>query len=515
MGEGTAKMAAAEQGSFLNKAGPLIIARFLAAIITFGIPMLLARAMNLAEYGTYKHLFLIAMTVHSVLPFGMTQSLYFFIPRTKDTRPYLLQTYGYLAVVGLLFAFGYVAMASQVAAWLSNPGILEYRWLLAAYIAITLGSYPLEVVLTTQGKTRQAAYLYVGSDILRALAMIVPIALGLGLHGAMWAMVGFATLRLLAAWGSALKQTAGPLFDIKKLREQWSYAAPFGTAMLVNMPQQFAHQYAVSAVVTPELFAIYAAGCFNLPLVSLLYQPTSEVLMVRVGELEKAGRVHEAADAYREATQKLAFVFLPLAVFLFVVAPHFIGALLGERFIPASAYFRVSLLSTVLAIFPMDGLLRARGETRYLMFSYFLKAAVTVPLLWFGVTRFGMAGGIASWAIAELIGKASLMARIPKALSSEGRTVTWKETLPGRSLLQAGSSAVGMAMCLPLVRQSFQPALTRIESHTLQSLTTMAVLGVVFLAGYLAALKYQGIDVLALVSSLRKRRSGGGAAVVS
>ena len=59
--------------------------------------------------------------------------------------------------------------------------------------------------------------------------------------------------------------------------------------MAVSVPQHSLHQWVVSAHFDPALFAIYTVGCFQLPIVDLLYTPTTEVLMVHVGELAAGG----------------------------------------------------------------------------------------------------------------------------------------------------------------------------------------------------------------------------------
>src|SRR4029079_13921750 len=116
--------------------------------------------------------------------------------------------------------------------------------------------------------------------------------------------------------------------------------------------------------VSPEAFALYAVGCFQLPIIDLLYTPTSEVLMDRLAELERENRREQGVVAFREATAKLSFAFLPAAAFLFASAPEFIAALFGPRFLPAAPLFRVSVIGVALATLPLDGALRARGETR-------------------------------------------------------------------------------------------------------------------------------------------------------
>jgi hypothetical protein len=76
----------------------------------------------------------------------------------------------------------------------------------------------------------------------------------------------------------------------------------------------------------------------------------------------------------------------------------------------------VSTLAVLFGCFPLDGLLRARGETRAILLSYLVKALVTVPLVLLLVEMFGLIGGVLSWLLAEAVGKVLLVARLPRAL---------------------------------------------------------------------------------------------------
>ena len=46
------------QGSILRRAGPLMLARLGVAAVTFAIPMVLARVLLPADYGTFKQAWL-------------------------------------------------------------------------------------------------------------------------------------------------------------------------------------------------------------------------------------------------------------------------------------------------------------------------------------------------------------------------------------------------------------------------------------------------------------------------
>src|SRR5919205_722320 len=98
--------------SLLGRAGPLIAARLASGVITLSIPLVLARTMAIAEYGTYKQLFLLSFTASSILPFGVSQSLYFFVPRSSEPRAWFGQTLAFLTAAGAL---------GGAALWLAGP----------------------------------------------------------------------------------------------------------------------------------------------------------------------------------------------------------------------------------------------------------------------------------------------------------------------------------------------------------------------------------------------------------
>jgi O-antigen/teichoic acid export membrane protein len=328
----------------------------------------------------------------------------------------------------------------------------------------------------------------------------------LGLGGVMVGVALFAFARYAFAWTAIVKSTTGPFWDKRLFMDQLLYALPFGGAMLVAIPQQYAHQYVVSGAVSPEAFAIYAVGCFQLPVVDLLYTPTSEVLMVRLGELDKAGRMEEGTSAFREAAAKLSLAFFPLAAFLFAAAPEFIGALFGDRFMDAVPLFRLSLLGVALAVFPIDGVLRARDQTRYLFGAYVLKAAITVPLVFFGVRWYGMVGGMASWAIAELVGKVTLMARLPRALGMAGAPARLSDCVPWRDLARASAAAAAAALGVIAVRALAGTAALQLPATFLWRALPLAVAGLFFGAAYLIALRVAGVRPSNVLASLRTRR---------
>lgn len=460
-----------------------MIARGASVCLSFVVPLALARLFSPEEYGTYKLLFLVAQTLFLVLPLGMAQSLYFFLPRTNRAAPYLFQSLVFLACAGLLAAGGLWVASGTLARAFNNPGFAWHAGLIGVYVLGLIGSMPLEIALTARGNTLQAGVAYAAWDVARSVAVIVPAAAGFGVFGVVAGVALAAALRLSCTYVVLLRKEKGPFLDRRALRGQLSYALPFGAAMALAIPQQYFHQYVVSARVDAAAFAVYAVGIFNLPLIDLLYTPTSDVLMVRLAELEREGALDRGAGVFREAVTRLGYLFLPLSVFLIAVAPEFITGLFTARYLGAVPVFRVAALGIVLASLPVDGALRACNETRFILMSYATKIALTVPLVLLGVESWGMLGAVTGWLVADAFGKGTLLARLPKSLGT-----TIRELLPGSDLARGAAASLIATAGVPAARAALGPG------H--HALWTVGVSAAAFGVLYLLALELLGTRVL-------------------
>lgn len=491
--------------SVLAGARPLVLARAYSAGATFFIPVVLARLLEVDEYGTFKQFFLVANTLYLALTLGMPQSLYYFLPRAEgaEARSYLAQTLIWLLGAGAMVGIGLVLAAPLLEA-LGGPQLAAMRVPMAIFCACLLGSGALEAGLTAQGRPASAAAAYAVSDTAKTIFFVAPALLGLGLSGVFWGAAIFTSLRLCAAWLVHGRTRGAPLARRALFAGQLRYALPFGAAMLLAMPQQQFHQYVVAAATDPAVFAVYAVGCFNLPIVDLLYSPTSELLMYRIGEQERRGRpAEEAAAAFREAAGKLAYAFLPIAAGLWAIAPSFLALLYGERFVGAAPIFRIAVIVVALACFPVDGVLRARAKTKLLFWSYGAKAVASVPAVLGLFHLLGPIGAMAGFALIEALHKGALLLLAARALLPgvaargpvAGTVAALRAVLPARHLLRAGIAA-GASAVLALVAAGLAP---------LGPLLAVLLVGGGFWLVYFAVLFAAGVRPAAILAVLRPR----------
>jgi O-antigen/teichoic acid export membrane protein len=457
--------------SILTRARPLMLARLAGAVLTFAVPMVLARVLVPASYGTFKQGWLVCQTLALMLPMGLTQSLYYFVPREPERRDrYVAQTLWVLLIMGVIAAGLLLASGPLVSAHFENPELTRNLPWVAAFTALTLAGAPLDVALNASGRIGAAALVRVGTEGTRALGMIAGAHLTGSVEGVFAGITAAAALRVLVTLATLVPRY-GLRVDLAALRRQVAYALPFGVAFLLIVPQQQFHQYAVGAAVSAAAFAVYSVGTFQLPVVDVLYTPVSELLQIGLAEAEGAHRpVHAGLALFHEAVLQLSFAFVPLAGLLAVAAPDVIALLFSPRYLDAVPIFRLAVLSVALAALPLDGVMRARAQNRFMLGLSAAKLALTVALVGLGLSLRGPIGALAGWIVAEAIARGVMLFRTAQLFE-----VPLLHVLPLRALWrQAAATAVAAPAAWLALRALDAPGVVR-----------LAAAGLAFAAAYL------------------------------
>ncbi|MFM2152557.1 MAG: hypothetical protein RL199_992, partial [Pseudomonadota bacterium] len=430
-------------GSLWLRARPLMAGRAVSALAGIALPMLVARLLTPADYGTYKQLFLVSALAAYSLQFGLAQSLLYFVPRSRDEAEragHIGQTHAMLLVIGVATGLGLFTFAPRLARSFSNPGLEKVALPLAVMAGALVASAALETTQTACGRLKRGGGLLMGSELLRIVLLVAAGLLGFGVGGIAWAGAAAALARCLTAL--ALIGDLGKVgFSRERAVEQLRYALPFGASVLVLQQQQQLHQLFVAAHETPARFALYAVGSMQVPVVGLLYAPLSETLQVRLAALERDGRSAEAGEAFAEVVERLASLLLPLAALMAATARPALVLLYGPAYAGAANVLALSAASVAAASLPLDGVFKARGRTGWLLFVAGLKLAATWPSVALGWRLGGLAGAMAGQVAVELTARAGQLAMLSRDLRSPVVRL-----LGGGDALRAALTALGIGM---------------------------------------------------------------------
>jgi O-antigen/teichoic acid export membrane protein len=430
-------------------AGPalwLVVGRAVGFAATFAVPLVLVRYFDQTTFGTYKQLFLIYATVYGLAQFGVAESLYYFLPRhTAAAGRYAANAVGTLAVMGVVSAGLLVLAAPSIARGMANPELAATVPLLALFLALMLASAAFEIVLVARSRYKAAAWTYAVFDLARAACVVVPAMLLTSLRGVLFGIIGCAALRLAAmAWtfGRGLQLDLRPSAEL--WRSQWAYTLPFALAVGVEVLQSNLHLYVVAARFDAALFAVYAVGCLQIPLVDVLTTSSANVMMVKLAEDGVDRHSRAALALWHDTTRRLAMVIFPLVAFLAVMARDIIVVLFTSQYLASVPIFVLWTCTLVFAVPCVDAVLRAGAQTRFLFALNVARLAGVAVLVPLGLAMFGLPGAALAMLVSLALVRIAGTVRIARIMGADLRAV-----LPWRQLTT--TAACALAAAVPVV----------------------------------------------------------------
>ena len=436
----------------LGQSGPLVGGRLLSAALTFALPLALARLLTPQAFGTYKQFFLVALTLQLTGQLGLTQSLYYFMPRGGQERgAYVAQTMGALAVLGAFFGTALYFAAPLLGHWLGDGALADLRVPLALFGGLQLASAALESVVTSEGRIAVAALTYVLSDGLRAACLVLG-ALFFGPTGLFWAAALTAGLRVLALVGIVSARVvpfSPPRADL--FRAQLAFALPFAGSSYLYVAQRYFSQYAVSASFDAATFALFAVASFHMPVAGIVFDPLAEVMMVQIGQAHHAGTQRGAWTAWNDTVQRLAQILFPAAATAWLFGAAVLPILFTQKYAGSVPLFVIATFEIPLMVLPCDALLRAFGDTRFLLFFNGVRIAFTALFVVGGIHFFGLPGAIAGGITSEAVSRVVMMARARRFLAvGLAHMVEWPALARTATAAAAACAPAWVAHRLPL-----------------------------------------------------------------
>src|SRR5688500_2978532 len=207
----------------------LLIAKTLAFVFAFALPVLLTRSLSQNEYGLFKQVFLIITTATALLPLGFGLSAYYYLPRENDLKrrgQFILNILLFNLIMGAAACLVLVFWPGLIARIFRDPTIPTYAPLVGVVILLWLFSAFIETAAIANQELRLATIFIVLGQLTRTILLLAAaivfdtvealIYAGL-IHGIIQSMVllWYVTSRFPGFWRA---------FDWSLTRKQVAYA---------------------------------------------------------------------------------------------------------------------------------------------------------------------------------------------------------------------------------------------------------------------------------------------------
>lgn len=470
-----------KSGSLTGYVSWLMAAKTLVFLFNLALPILLVRRLDLTEFGIYKQLFLVIGTSVVVLPLGFAMNAYYFLPREPDRRA---QTVWNIFLINLLIG-GLACAALTLRPELlgiifHQSGLTGYANVMGVVIMLWILSSAIEIIPIAQGEMKFASVMIMSVQLTRTSIYLAAVIVFGTVRALLYAAVLQGTLQtIVLCW--YMRSRFGHFWrrpDFGLLRRQLSYAVPLGLAGLLYTMQTDLHDYFVSNRLGAAVFAIYAVGTVDLPLVNLLQEATNAVLIPHVSELQHLNDNRGILLLMARATRKLAAAYFPVYAFLFVAAPEVISLVFTRRYLASVPVFLINLTLLLSGTLLLDPLFRAFQDQRFFLIRVrVVLCALLVAGLWYGIRHFGGIGAITTVVIISVAERIVTAVRFGHVLG-----VTRKDIVLLKDIGKLAMAAAAAGLATALVRLPL-----RGERPFIVLIACGTVFALVYLAGVLLA----------------------------
>ncbi len=448
----------------------ITVANIIGFVLSFLTPILLVRRLSQSDYGVYKQSFQILTTAVGMLNLQVATSAFYFIPRLPDKK---IQVFDnilvFYSMAGLLVALIFTVYPEWATSVFQSPDLVQHIPLIGLAILLWIVSSSLEVLPLALGDARAAAFFTIISQFTKA-ALIISAALAIpSVHFIIWAAVIqglFQTLLTIGYIRRSLGRFYQP-FDWSLFKAQLKNATPYGVGGLIHSFQINLHTYFVSYHFPPTMFAIYAVGCFQFPLMGMFEGAFVSALVPEMAQLEAKRDYHGIMDIWVSSVRKLALIFFPVFAFFFVMRYDLITLLFTKAYESSVPIFAIFSLNLLLSITLTGPIIRAFADLKFFRLKLSL---ILLPLLaaalYIGIHYAGMAGAVAAVVIIYALDRLICLIMVQRQLG-----LASGDLLRFTPILKTALITTGAGLAIHLVKQPLAG---------LHSITRLAVCAVTF-----------------------------------
>jgi O-antigen/teichoic acid export membrane protein len=386
----------------LNRSLYLASSKLLGYGIRLILPYFLVRLMTVADFGAYRQFFLLDIYVSTLFQLGVNQSLYYFIPRDpRNAGAYFLNS---LLMNLVVFTTAYALIGTfrePLSAWLKMAILRDAFAPLTAYTMSLMLIAACDCYLNARQLTKASAFFEVAGQVL-ASAVTVYVAFATRSLGAiiLWLVVARA-VQLLAMLAYIHLRLDG--FGAQRyffgMREQIRYGIALGLAGTVWAMLQRLHEFFVSGYYGTEAYAVYSAGCTEIPIIQIFTQSVAVVALGQFAMLEQQGDWQGVRRLWTRVLTSSYAVALPTIIGFLLISKPLILFMFTGTYAGAVPIFQINTVLKLYLIFNATLVLRAMNRNDISIKVNLATLAAAPVLLYIGMKVGGMVGIIAAQAV--------------------------------------------------------------------------------------------------------------------
>lgn len=379
----------------LNQSLYIFTSKMAGYAVRLVLPYFLVRLLTVGEFGSYRQFFLLEMYIGSLFQLGLNQALYYFIPRDlRNAGAYFLNT---IVLNFVVFSLAFTAIGLTVgplSSWLNMAVLRDMFWLLVGNVVVLMMVVASDCYLTARQNVKAAAIFEIAGQTLMSIACVAAAYFTRRLDAILTALLvaraaQLAGMLVYVHWRLHGFRAERYFFGI---REQVRYGVALGAAGTLFTVLLKLHEFFVSRYYGTEGYAVYSAGCTDIPLVRIFTQAVAMVSLGQFAVMEKQGDWAGIRRVWDRIMTSSYAITIPVVVGLVVVADPLIRLMFTDTYAEAIPIFQVASVLKIAMVFNATLVLRAMSRNDVSIWTNVISLVLAVPLLYAGMKLGGMVG---------------------------------------------------------------------------------------------------------------------------
>lgn len=400
-------------------------------------PMILVRLLPVEDFGQYREFLLYVGLLVAIAAFGINSSLLRFVPGNPESGwRYVNQS------IAMTFASSVIVTGGLVLLNALFDGNLvgDYAIPVALYVLFYVNVDFWEPFFIAEKRPGAVLRYTTGRLVARIVVVTVTAALTKDVNTIITALICLEALRLLVSTVSwRIRARKVDVTEPSRWREHLRYALPFGSALIVVTLNKSMGALFVAKMLGPVALAHYAIGTYLQPVVSVIRNSLSDVVLPEMVAGERGSRLG-SMELWRRSTVVTAILLIGAGVVLGRFADVIVTTLFSDAYRPAVILFQIYLLVFLREALDFGIPLRAIDQTAPILHSNIIAIVINASLMFVCMPLWGAAGAVVALVISRFVEGAYLAVRTARAYDTTVRELApWMDLF--KVLLAAAAAA--------------------------------------------------------------------------
>ncbi len=376
-------------------------------IILLLLSVILSRYLSVIDYGIYKQTLLVYSTLIVIFTIGIPSSISYFIPQfhKEEQKTLMIQTYVFLTILGILLSILIYLSADIIALIFHSKRLSQFLKWFALYPIFFLPTQSYTNFLISIERAKLTGILSLSFGLTKLIMVLCIILLGLSIQYIFISLVLFSTLQFIIILGLVLKiyRKVKLLWNMQLLKKQLYFALPIGLSAMVGILIKKMDQIMISTFFSPEQYAIYVNGAFEIPFLMVVPISAMAVLMPYLVKCYKNNNKDDFVKKWGNSVFKVSLIVFPVTMFFIFFAQESMVVLFSKKYFASSYVLRIYLLSQIVRITIFGNIFLILGKTKLVLKYSIIALLLNIVLNFMFINLLGFIGPAIATVISIII----------------------------------------------------------------------------------------------------------------